>query len=256
VVICNENLINYYQALVLLRLVPETALGLLFCPYLCLASATPAVTAYPSPACPYLYPAALAAPVLKHLPGEDSAGMVSHPELVAYPGLDRPSYLYLGSPGRLDRPSFLCRGNLDRLCPSYLYLGSPGRLGPSCLYLGSPGRLGPSFLCRENLDRLDPSCLYLGSPGRLGPSCLCRESLGRLDPSCLYLGSPGRLGPSCLYPGNLAPFHPCLYLKNPHTMGTCFFDSTGINLHIDNVGSIRPYLYPSNVGSVCQSSVA
>jgi len=216
VVICNENLINYYQALVLLRLVPETALGLLFCPYLCLASATPAVTAYPSPACPYLYPAALAAPVLKHLPGEDSAGMVSHPELVAYPGLDR----------------------------------------PSCLYLGSPGRLGPSFLCRENLDRLDPSCLYLGSPGRLGPSCLCRESLGRLDPSCLYLGSPGRLGPSCLYPGNLAPFHPCLYLKNPHTMGTCFFDSTGINLHIDNVGSIRPYLYPSNVGSVCQSSVA
>jgi len=73
---------------------------------------------------------------------------------------------------------------------------------------------------------------------------------------CLYLGSPGRLCPSYLCRGNLAPFRPYLYLKNPHTMGTYLFDSTGINLHIDNLGSIRPYLYPENLVPFRQTSAA
>jgi hypothetical protein len=72
----------------------------------------------------------------------------------------------------------------------------------------------PSYLYPESLDL-----------NRLDPSYLCPENLDRLCPSCLYSENLGRLCPE-----NLASFHPFL------------FDSTGINLNIENVGPFGQYL--------------
>jgi hypothetical protein len=148
--------------LVLVFPVPKMASGLLFYPYLHAALAALAVTAYSSPACP--------------------------------------SYLYLGSPGRL-APSCLCPENPDCLGPSYLCPENPDRLGPSYLYPENLGRLGPSYLYPESLDHLDPSCLCHGSPGRLGPSYSFDSTginfhIDNIDPFGQYL-DPSNVGSTC-----------------------------------------------------------